>query len=187
MHAIAATCVDRHEYKDWEVFGIRVSEEAHGREREFDALVGQYQRKVFRLIFSMARNASVAEELTQEVFLKIWRAFDRYDSRASLSTWIYTIAKNTALTWLRSESYRRAIPLDSAGEPSTNAPADARCDIRSCVERLPAEQRQVVEQYYFQDRSVDDVAEILNLPAGTVKSHLFRARRSLAAMLGELK
>jgi RNA polymerase sigma-70 factor (ECF subfamily) len=187
LHANAATGVDRHEYKDWEAFGNPVSGQVHSRERAFDALVGQYQRKVFRLIFSMMRDASAAEELTQEVFLKLWRAFDRYDGRASLSTWIYTIAKNTALTWLRSESYRRAIPLDSVGEPSTNASADAHCDVRSCVERLPAEQRQVVEQYYFQDRSVDDVAEILNLPPGTVKSHLFRARRSLAAMLGELK
>jgi RNA polymerase sigma-70 factor, ECF subfamily len=156
------------------------------QDEEFEALVAQYQGKVFRLIFSIVRATTAAEELTQEVFLKIWRVFDRYDGRASMSTWIYAIARNTALTWLRSESYRRTEPLHADRE--FPAPATTLVDtsgIRACVARLPQDQREIVEQYYFHDRSVEDVAEVLGLAPGTVKSHLFRARRALAAMLGE--
>jgi RNA polymerase sigma-70 factor (ECF subfamily) len=122
------------------------------------------------------------------VFLKVWRAFGRYDGRASVGTWIYAIARNTALSWLRSQSYRRTVPLESIADPPAAAlSADADRDIRKCVERLPPDQQQIVELYYFQDRSIDAVSEIVRMAPGTVKSHLFRARRALADMLGEGK
>ena len=64
---------------------------------EFEALVKQYRDKVYRLIFSIMREAAPADELTQDVFLKIWRLLDRYDGRALVGTWIYPIARNTGL------------------------------------------------------------------------------------------
>ncbi len=155
---------------------------------DFEALVNQYRDKVYRLIFSVVREKAPAEELTQDVFLKIWRVLDRYDGRASFGTWIYTIARNTGLTWLRSESFRRTVPLDTIGEPAAIAAEGARVEIgnlKACIEKLTADQRKVLEQYYFQDRSVEDVAASLGMASGTVKSHLFRARRALAEMLGE--
>ena len=155
---------------------------------DFEALVNQYRDKVYRLIFSIVREKAPAEELTQDVFLKIWRVLDRYDGRASVGTWVYTIARNTGLTWLRSESFRRTVPLDATGEPAAMAAEAAAVeigDLKACIERLPADQKKVLEQYYFQDRSVEDVAASLGMASGTVKSHLFRARRALAEMLGE--
>lgn len=155
----------------------------------FAALVDQFRDKVYRLIFSIVREAAPAEELTQDVFLKLWQILDRYDGRASVGTWVYTIARNTGLTWLRRESYRRTLPLDGACEPvdPTTTAAGRDRDLQACIRRLPLEQRQVLELYYFQDCSVEDVAASLGMASGTVKSYLFRARRTLAEMLGEAR
>jgi RNA polymerase sigma-70 factor, ECF subfamily len=101
--------------------------------------------------------------------------------KGSAGTWVYAIARNTALSHLRSESYRRTTPLDSVDEPAAAACAgDGREDLRRAVERLPEELREVIVLYYYQERSVEDVALMLDLPSGTVKSHLFRARKRLA-------
>jgi len=152
------------------------------RDRAFDGLVQRYRVKVFRLIFSIVANHARAEEVTQDTFLKVWLALPSYDGRASLSTWIYTIARNTSLTHRRSEAYRSVLPLDEIREPGA-APAEFR-DIPALLARLPEEQKEAVELFYLQERSIEDVAGMMDIPAGTVKSHLHRARRGLAKMMG---
>jgi RNA polymerase sigma-70 factor, ECF subfamily len=154
------------------------------REAAFEALVDRYQNKVFRLVFSMVYNAARSEEVTQDIFLKVWQALPGYDARASLSTWIYTIARNTTYSHLKSESYRKTAPLDGAPEPVAPARITLdRLEIERLLARLPEEQRQVVAVFYLQDRSIEDVAQMLDLPVGTVKSHLHRARRSMAGVM----
>jgi RNA polymerase sigma-70 factor (ECF subfamily) len=151
------------------------------RDRAFEKAVELYGTKVFRLVLSMTANAARAEEVSQDALLKVWQALDSFDPRrSSIGTWIYRIARNTALTHLRSESYRRTLPLEVAVEPS-HTPVDD--DLRDLVALLPEDLREVVVLYYYQERSVDDVATMLELPAGTVKSHLFRARKMLAEKL----
>lgn len=154
------------------------------RRRVFDALVERYRVKVFRLIFSIVGDAARAEEVSQDCFLKIWLALDGYDGRASLSTWIYTIARNTALTHRRAESYRAAQPLGPAADrASQQLPPAELLDIGRLISRLPEEQQEAVRLFYLQERSVEDVAAMMDVPEGTVKSYLFRARRSLARMM----
>ena len=150
---------------------------------DFDDLVQQYRTKLFRLVFSIVGNAARAEEVTQDVFLKIWIALPSYDGRASLSTWIYTIARNTSLTHRRSEAYRSVLPLDEVREPAAHR-AEPVDDMPRLLERLPDEQKEAIELFYLQERSIDDVAAMMDMPAGTVKSHLHRARRGLAKMMG---
>jgi RNA polymerase sigma-70 factor (ECF subfamily) len=87
------------------------------RDEAFAVLLKLYQNKIFRLMFSMVGNVARAEETTQDVFLKIWQALPRFDGRASLSTWIYTIARNTAISHLRAEAHRKSSPLEEAPEP----------------------------------------------------------------------
>ena len=77
------------------------------KDRAFEVLLQRYQAKVFRLVYSIVGNSSRAEEVTQDSFLKIWQALAGYDGRASLSTWIYTIARNTSISHLRAEFYRK--------------------------------------------------------------------------------
>ena len=83
-----------------------------------ERLLDQHERQVFRMaVMMLGGDAGRAEEVTQDVFLKLWRALPAYDGRASPSTWLYTIARNTCLSAVRAESYRRTTPLDEATEP----------------------------------------------------------------------
>ena len=84
---------------------------------------------------------------------------------------------------LRSESYRRTTPLDDVAEPAVAAKPPAEIDWNACLARLPELQRTIITLFYFEERSVKEVAMVLDLPEGTVKSHLHRARRALGEML----
>lgn len=164
-----------------------------GREQEaFERLVTAYRRRVFGLGYSILRDRAAAEDLAQEVFVKLWQALPRYDGRAQLSTWIYAITRNTAVSALRAR--RRSVSMSDAGvlaevEGIAAAPAaepeDAR--LRRQVDKLPEKQRQAVTLYYLDERPVSEVAEMMGLPVNTVKTHLHRARASLAAALGSAR
>ena len=149
----------------------------------FGHILDRYQEKVFRLAVSMLKEAGRAEEVTQDIFLKVWEALPIYDGRAALSTWLYTIARNKCLSAVRRESYRRTVPIEGCGERSGCETLSPRAEIRQLLERLPKVQREVITLFYLEDQSVQDVAELLDLPQGTVKSHLHRARRALADMM----
>jgi RNA polymerase sigma-70 factor (ECF subfamily) len=157
------------------------------RKRRYDEALEQlldlYEQKVFRMAVAMLRDRGRAEEVTQDVFLKVWRALPGYDGRAAVGTWLYTIARNTCLSAVRSESYRRTRPIVESSEPALETTTVADVEIAECLAALPAIQREVVTLYYLQEKSVRDVSELLDLPEGTVKSHLHRARRALAGML----
>jgi RNA polymerase sigma-70 factor (ECF subfamily) len=146
-------------------------------------LLDGYEQKVFRMAAAMLRDAGRAEEVTQDIFLKVWRALPSYDGRALVSTWLYAIARNTCLSAIRAESYRRTDPLETVTEPA--APVRSGCDVDwdRLLARLSDMQRQVITLYYFEERDVKEVADRLGLAVGTVKSHLYRAREALAAML----
>ncbi|HXQ63652.1 MAG TPA: sigma-70 family RNA polymerase sigma factor [Steroidobacteraceae bacterium] len=156
----------------------------------FEAVVAGYRRRVFGLAYSIVRDRATAEDVAQEVFVKLWKALDGYDGRAKLSTWIYAIARNTAVSELRK---RRA--SGSLSNPSVLAEAEAASAVDDsigaddatlwrAVATLPALQRQVVTLYYQDERPVDEVAAMLGLPVNTVKTHLHRARARLATELG---
>jgi RNA polymerase sigma-70 factor, ECF subfamily len=157
--------------------------QARRYDEALERLLDLYQRKVFRLAVSMLKDGARAEEVTQDIFLKVWRALPVYDGRASLSTWVYTIARNTCLSAVRNDTYRRTAPLTSAAEPVASAVTGRDLDLEQALLRLPDVLRQVITLFYLQDRSVKDVAEMLGMPEGTVKSHLHRARHTLAALM----
>jgi RNA polymerase sigma-70 factor (ECF subfamily) len=150
----------------------------------FERLLNLYEIRVFRMALTILRNPARAEEVAQDIFLKLWRALPAYDGRASPGTWLYSIARNTCLSALRSESYRATVPLDTpCASVATVAQEDV--ELAQCIDRLPDAQRQVIILFYLEDRRIDEVARMLDLPEGTVKSHLHRARRALTAMLKE--
>lgn len=162
-----------------------------GRSTEaFEALVAAYRRRVFGIAYAILRSRAAAEDVAQEVFVKLWRSLEGYDGRAQLSTWIYAITRNAAISALRRER-----PTSSLSEPAVLAAAEAqagqtdRCGaddatLWRAVAALPDAQRQVVTLYYQDERPVEEVAEMLGMPANTVKTHLHRARARLAKELG---
>jgi len=167
---------------------IQLVQAGRGREA-FDLLVPAYRRRVFGLAYGILRDRAAAEDLAQEVFVKLWQALPRYDGRAQLSTWIYAITRNAAISALRTR--RRSVSLSDPAvleevEGVTSTPAVATDDaaLRRHIEALPDRQRQAITLYYLDERPVNEVAEMMGLPANTVKTHLHRARASLAAVLG---
>ena len=158
-------------------------------EEAFERLVPAYRRRVFGLAFSVLRDRGAAEDVAQEVFVSLWRALPRYDGRARLSTWIYAITRNAAVSALRGR--RRSVSLSDPAvfeeaDATAAAPAPDPADeaLRRQVEALPDKQRQAVTLYYLEERPVAEVAEMMGLPENTVKTHLHRARASLAEALG---
>lgn len=155
-------------------------------ERRYDealeAALELYEHKVFRLAVTMLHDAGRAEEVTQDIFLKVWRAFPAFDGRAAFSTWLYAIARNACLSALRAASYRKTTALDEVSEPAApSAAVDVEWD--RLLARLPDAQRHVITLFYFEERNVSEVAAMLGIPEGTVKSQLHRARRALADMM----
>jgi RNA polymerase sigma-70 factor (ECF subfamily) len=162
-----------------------------GRPAEaFEALVAAYRRRVFGMAYAIVGSRAAAEDVAQEVFVKLWRSLDRYDGRARLSTWIYAITRNAAISALRRER-----PAASLTDAATLAEAEAlgatvddpRADdaaLWRAVGELPAAQRQAVILYYQDERPVEEVAAMLGTPVNTVKTHLHRARARLASALG---
>jgi len=157
------------------------------RRRMFDQaleqLLDEYQHKVFRMAVAMLRDRGRAEEVTQEIFLKVWRALPSYSGRAAASTWLYAIARNTCLNAVRAESYRKTTPIEQLPEPEAPRVTSPEVEWGPLLARLPEMQRQVVMLFYFEDRDVKEVARVLGLAEGTVKSHLHRARHALAGMM----
>ena len=154
----------------------------------FERLMPAYRRRVFGLAYSLLRDRGAAEDVAQEVFVKLWQALPRYDGRAQLSTWIYAITRNAAISAMRKR--RRALSLsdpvvfeevESRGASPAVEPSDGA--LWRQVETLPDKQRQAVTLYYQEERTVEEVAAMMGLPVNTVKTHLHRARASLAAAL----
>jgi len=157
----------------------------------FDLVLREYQTKVFHLAFSMLANREQAEDAAQEVFIRVWRALPGYRAQASVSTWIYSIARNACLTALKSAGARRTVSLE---DPGTRAAAEKKGnphksnsserprapDLQRLVEELPEKQRQVVILFYLEEKSYEEVSRLLGVPLGTVKTHLHRARKELA-------
>jgi RNA polymerase sigma factor (sigma-70 family) len=154
-----------------------------------------YGRLVYAVAFRVLGDRRLAEEATQQAFLKAWRAADSLDVSREIGPWLATIARRVAIDVHRSEAHRRADPLESASpaDPAlVSAPQSAEAvydvwEVRRVVAELPAKEQEIVRLQHFDGLSHTEIAERLDLPAGTVKSRSFRAHKRLAAQLGHLR
>jgi RNA polymerase sigma-70 factor (ECF subfamily) len=161
-------------------------------------IVRRYERPIFNLIVRMVRDRALAEDLSQETFLKAFSRLDRYDSQYKLSNWLFKIAHNTVIDHLRRRKGEMLplealgqcdkVPADLTGDPATSPLDDlVRAEVAQTIEcamtGLRPEYRQVVVLRYHEDLSHEEIAHIMGLPVGTVKSHLHRAREQLAKAL----
>lgn len=164
----------------------------HDREA-FAALFDHFAPRLKAFFMRAGANPSMSEELVQESMLVVWRRATLFDrSKASASTWIYTIARNKRIDRLRRERRPEYDPNDPALVPAPETGADSTveatqwsCRVRDAMGALPAEQRRVLDLHYFEDKSQSTIAEELTLPLGTVKSRLRLALKRLRSALEE--
>src|SRR5216684_7792185 len=114
-----------------------------------EQLLNRYETKVFRMALMFLKNPARAEEVTQEIFLKLWQVLPTYDGRAAPGTWLYAIARNTCLSAARSDAYRKTVPLDTACEPAASSVVQGDVELAQCIDRLPEIQREVITLYYL--------------------------------------
>ena len=167
-----------------------------------ETLVRRFERPVYNFIARLVRDQSAAEDLAQETFLKLFRALGRYDPRLPFSSWLFRIAHNTAVDHLRQRRLLLADPPPQ-DDPGDQDPVARLPDLRSlspedaarraelsealdaAVDALRPEYRAVVVLRHQEDLDYDEIAQVLGLPLGTVKTYLHRARRELARVLGD--
>jgi len=159
----------------------------------FNELVTAHEDRVFAICLRMLRNREAALDATQEAFLTVFRKADRYEARAAFSTWLYRVTVNTCYDHLRREKRKKADRIPDSydpPDPQSMDPFDAvevRPDIENALALLSAEFRAVVVLVDLQGMSLEQASDALEIPTGTIKSRLFRARRQLAQSLGNLR
>ena len=158
----------------------------------FSILFRQIAPKLKSLMLRLGTDASTAEELVQETMLSVWRKGHTFDSsKASASTWIFTIARNLRIDRFRSESRPEFDPNDPALVPEPELRADEQLEqkyrqkyVRKCLDELPLDQREVVQLSFMQGLSHQEIADKLDIPLGTVKSRLRLSFGKLRTMMG---
>ena len=162
-----------------------------GDETAFRELVDQYKGLVFALISRTVMERARAEELAQDVFLKIHKGLPYFRGESKLSTWIYRIVIN-ALSQERPRAATMSIddagdddrqPLQIAAEDRSFGDLLLKDRLEKAIERLPLQYQVLVNGHYLKGMRYEDLAEALNLPMGTVKTHLHRAKRQLRLLL----
>jgi RNA polymerase sigma-70 factor (ECF subfamily) len=174
-----------------------------GDQPAFDYLVQKYRRPLVSFMYRMARNAAAAEDLAQEVFLRVYRSRETYEASAKFTTWLYRIATNLAVNHARDTRHERPEVTVSLDEPDddtgttfelpdgslTAEQALVRRErllaIRSKVEALPERQRLAVIMHKYQQMDYKQIAEVLKLSESATKSLLFRAYETLRDQLKE--
>lgn len=158
----------------------------------FDALMQAHEDRVFSICLRMLRSRDAALDTTQDVFLTVFRKADRYKEQAAFSTWLYRVTVNACYDHLRKAKRRRTEPLPEHVDPHDPRGADAigavelRPDIERALAAIGPDFRAVAILVDLEGMSLEDAADTLEIPIGTVKSRVFRARRQLAAELGNL-
>jgi RNA polymerase sigma-70 factor (ECF subfamily) len=167
-----------------------------GDDELFDELVGRFKDRVFRLAASILGpgNETEAEDVTQEVFLVVYRKLDTFRHDSEFTTWLFRLTRNRAIDSLRrSRLHHRHVGDDELARMPSSAlnsnpeararSGERRLEVLAQIQRLPDRQRSVVLLFYWMGTSVAEIAELLDMNPQTVKSHLRRARQRLAKSL----
>ncbi len=162
---------------------------AAGDQEAFRALYERYVDLVYSMALKVMRDPAAAEDVVQDVFLRIWQRADRFDaSRGRLATWLLSVARNRAIDLLRRDKRQRTVAnaLDEARDDSALVAhwyAERDAFVHLSLDILPPEQRQCIELAFFYGLSHNDIAEMLQLPLGTVKSRIRLGMQKLQAAL----
>ena len=174
-----------------------------GDDSAFEYLVQKYRRPMLSFMYRMAHNSAVAEDLAQEVFLRVYRSREKYEASAKFTTWLYRIASNLAVNHARDSRHQRPETTVSLDEPDQESGLtmdlpdnslsaeeaivrrERLAAIRQRVEALPERQKMALIMHKYQQMDYRQIAEVLKLSESAIKSLLFRAYETLRVQLKE--
>ena len=183
---------------------VLVEEAKKGKQAAYAELMDRYRDSIYFTMLKMVKNTDDADDLTIEAFGKAFNRLEQYSPSFAFSTWLFKIASNNSIDFIR----KKRIQVTSMDSGLTNSEGDSmQIDARSTglnpeetiiqgqridhmrllVSKLKPKYRELVEKRYFEEMSYEEIAEEMNLPLGTVKAQLFRARDFLASMIDKTK
>ncbi|WNJ19592.1 sigma-70 family RNA polymerase sigma factor [Pontibacter sp. G13] len=175
-----------------------------GENHAFETLLKKYHKSVYYMLLKMVRNSDDAEDLTQEAFAKAFKSIEKFDSKYAFSTWLFRIATNNCIDFIRKKRVQTvSIDQPLEGDDGSTMRFDVKDHnldpndtllkkqraryLEMAIDRLPEKYRILVELRYFKEYSYEEVARELQIPLGTVKAQLFRARELLNQELKNVK
>src|SRR5882672_12691435 len=190
-HAVSATSTLRqldvaHETSDEAL----ITAIAGGDKMALQTLYGRHNVRVFRFVLRFLNDEATAEDMVSEVFIDVWRQAERFERRSQVSTWLLAIARNKALSLLRRRSSEELDDevAEFIEDPSDNPEAamlkSQRASVlQDCLTQLSPAHREIVDLVYYHEKSVEEVAEIISVPANTVKTRMFYARKRIGELM----
>jgi RNA polymerase sigma-70 factor (ECF subfamily) len=153
-------------------------------------LFARHRTPVYRWLLRLVGNETLAEDLVSDVFLDVWRLASRFEGRSSVSTWLMAIARFKAISARRRradaelDDVVESTVADTADDPAVVLEKKNRDEtLRAALTRLSAEHKEIIDLVYYHEKSVDECAQIIGVPSGTVKTRMFYARRKLAELV----
>ena len=184
-----------------------VARAREGRETAYRELIRRYERPVFSIIYRMVRDRELSEDLAQETFIKVLNAIDSYDPSYKFSSWIFKIAHNNTVDHIRKKRVK-TLSLDGSPHARTSEEAEATsftavdtaenpeeytqsqqvgAEIEAAIQTLRPAYREAILLWHVEARPYDEIAEIMDLPLGTVKTYIHRGRKELREKLQHLR
>lgn len=178
-----------------------------GSEKAYRELLDRYQRPVFSLIYRMVRDREQAEDLSQETFVRVFNNIDRYDPAYKFSSWIFKIATNLTIDWMRKKEVP-TVSIDGSRYATTSDEIEASTitvesrdetpeelliarelgnEIERAIARLRPEYKTAILLRHVEDRPYEEIAQLMSLPLGTVKTYIHRGRKELQEMLAHTR
>lgn len=173
---------------------------AKGDQKAYAELLQRYRESVYYMMLKMVNNKDDADDLTIEAFGRAFKKLDQYTPNYAFSTWLFKIASNNAIDFLRKKKLSNTISMDTRNENSdydaSNLVRSTHLNpeeffikkqkvemVRAVIDKLKPKYKELVELFYFQELSHEEISEKLNLPIGTIKAQLFRARDFLFELI----
>ena len=155
--------------------------------------VSKHRTQVYRWLLRFVGNEAQAEDILSEVFLDVWRQADRFEARSSVSTWILSIARFKALSARRRrpeaelDETIEATLVDPSDDPALALEKKSQGEmLRRALADLSSDHREIIDLVYYHEKSIDEAAQIIGIPAATVKTRMFYARKKLAEIVANL-
>ena len=174
-----------------------------GSEKAYKKLVDKYERALYFHILKMIKDREQVEDLVQETFVKAFDNLNTYSTNYAFSTWLYRIATNHTIDYLRKKKLNTLsidepmktkdgememqLPDESAGTDRNIIRKQRQKIVQNAIDNLPEKYRKVIELRHMEEKSYQEIADVLDLPLGTVKAHIFRARELLYKALKDKK